>query len=232
VLATLVLERIFDFLSVVLLLNLAFWIGVNRPPNLENIGYVVGALSVIMLALTLIFVYKTKNFVAFFRKITTSFPDGLRSWLLRQIEAGAEGLNAIKRTDLLPGVIATSIAQWIFIGMSQYLALLAVGIRVPFTASFVILSFTVIGLALPAGPGFFGTVEYCFILALAPYGVAASQAFPAAIFYHLLNYISATLVGLYFARRVGYSISRIRSVTGSQTAKNKLERQNNETGSA
>jgi uncharacterized protein (TIRG00374 family) len=118
--------------------------------------------------------------------------------------------------------VATSIAQWIFIAISQYLALIALDIRVPFTASFVILAFTVIGLTLPAGPGFFGTVEYCFVLALAPYGVSSSQAFPAAIFYHLLNYISVTIVGLYFARKVGYSISRIREVTGSTTGKGKL----------
>lgn len=215
VLATLVLERIFDFLSVVLLLNLAFWIGVNRSPGLEKVGFAVGALSVILLGLAVFFVYKTKGFVNFFQKTTKFLPSGIRSWLIRQIEAGAEGLNSVKRTELLPGIVATSIAQWIFIGISQYLALLAVGIRVPFTASFVILAFTVIGLTLPAAPGFFGTIEYCFVLALSPYGVSASLAFPAAIFYHLLNYISATLVGLYFARRVGYSISRIREVTGS-----------------
>jgi len=215
VLATLVLERIFDFLSVILLLNLAFWIGENRPPTLVKAGYAVGALSVIMLILTVAFVYKTRNFVIFFRRITTSLPDGMRSWFLKQIEAGAEGLNAVKRADLLPGIVATSIAQWVFISMSQYLALLALDIRVPFTATFVILAFTVIGITLPTAPGFFGTIEYCIILALAPYGISASQAFPAAIFYHLINYVSSTLVGLYFARSVGYSIARIRRVAGA-----------------
>jgi len=223
VLATLVLERIFDFLSVVLLLNLAFWIGVNRPTNLDKVGYAVGAISIAMLMLTLLFVYKTKNFVNLVHKTTAFLPDGPRSWLLKQIKAGAEGLNSLKRTDLLPGVVITSVAQWVFIAMSQYLALLAVGIRVPYTACFVILAFTVIGLALPAAPGFFGTVEYCFVLALAPYGVSASQAFPAAIFYHFLNYVSATLVGLYFARRVGYSLSRIRTVADSVTEKTAIK---------
>jgi len=226
VLATLVLERIFDFLSVVLLLNLAFWIGVNRPPNIEKVGYAVAAVSAVLVALILVFVSRTETFVNVFQKATRFLPHGLQSWLLRQITAGAEGLNAIKRTDLLPGVAVTSVAQWVFIGLAQYASLLAVGIRVPATAGFIILAFTVIGLTLPAGPGFFGTIEYCFVLALAPYGVSASQALPAAVFYHLLNYTFATLIGLYFARRVGYSLSRIRTVAGSAVGNDAADRLN------
>ncbi|MDX1737120.1 MAG: cation transporter, partial [Alphaproteobacteria bacterium] len=48
-----------------------------------------------------------------------------------------------------------------------------------------ILGLIVAGLTLPSSPGFFGTVEYCFVIGLAVVGVEANVAISVAIFYHV-----------------------------------------------
>jgi hypothetical protein len=65
-------------------------------------------------------------------------------------------------------------------------------------------------LSLPSAPGFFGTVELCFVLGLKPYGIDAGQAFSAGIFYHVLAYVSVTGSGLFFLHRLGGSFRQIR----------------------
>jgi uncharacterized membrane protein YbhN (UPF0104 family) len=88
-----------------------------------------------------------------------------------------------------------------------YLALLAVGVAAPASAAIVVLAVTVAGLTLPTGPGFVGTIQACFLVALTPYNVGAERAVSASFFYNLL----ITVPPLLLAGGFWLFIARLRS---------------------
>jgi len=63
---------------------------------------------------------------------------------------------------------------------------------------------------LPAAPGFLGTVQAAYVLALAPYGVSRADAFVASAFFHVPTYLVVTLLGVWLLRSGGYSLDELR----------------------
>jgi uncharacterized protein (TIRG00374 family) len=218
VLATIVLERIFDFLAVLFFLALPLLFDARTPPTLLATGYVIGGIAVTLLITTLIYMFWSTQVVGFFRSVTRFLPAAVQTRLLSQLELGATALQSIRTPRLIPGIVITSLAQWGFMGLCTYTAIAALGLDVPLSAGFVVLAITVAGLTLPNSPGFFGTIQLCFTLGLAPYGVNAADAIAASIFYHVLFYLSVALAGLYFLRRLGYRFRDIKSVAASTTS--------------
>jgi len=60
-------------------------------------------------------------------------------------------------------------------------------------------------------PGYVGTIQFAYTLALSPYAISSATAFAASVFYHALAYFSVFFVGLYYLHRSGYSLGQVRS---------------------
>ncbi|MBN2492772.1 MAG: flippase-like domain-containing protein [Planctomycetes bacterium] len=220
VLATIVLERMFDFLSVVFFLGLVLIVGKDIPASLVSLGYATAAGGLGFLAIAAVYIRWTPGFLGALRALTLFVPRLARlrglAWLARaregafhQLEVGVEGLYALKNPRLLAGVVATSLAQWACMGVSAYLAMRAVRLETRMSAAFVVLAATTFGVTLPAAPGFLGTIQAAFKVALLPYGVSATAAFAASAFFHVPTYLAVTLPGLYLLRRTGYRLRQI-----------------------
>ncbi len=210
VLATIVLERMFDVLSVVLFLGLVLIVGKNVPEKLVTVGYVTAAIGVAAMALVACYVKWTDRFLRELRRLLFFMPGKIREAILHQLEVGVEGLAAIKRPGLLFGIATTSLGQWACMGVSNYLAIRAIGIDTRMSAAFVVLAATTFAVTLPTAPGFLGTVQYAFTVALVPYGIAAGDAVAASAFFHVPTYLAVTIVGLWFLKRTGYRLSQLR----------------------
>ena len=117
------------------------------------------------------------------------------------------GLSALSARNLYPEVIVNSIVQWLLMAACLYFSLLAFDIQASPFVGIIILGLTVAGLTLPTSPGFFGTIEYCFVLGLASIGVDASTALSAAIYYHVPAWISVTVCGLLLLRANNLSLN-------------------------
>jgi uncharacterized membrane protein YbhN (UPF0104 family) len=59
--------------------------------------------------------------------------------------------------------------------------------------------------SIPSSPGFFGPFEAGVRLALAPFGVPASQAVSFAAAFHIGSFAPVTVLGLYYLGRLGLS---------------------------
>ncbi|MDX8412123.1 MAG: lysylphosphatidylglycerol synthase transmembrane domain-containing protein [Mariprofundaceae bacterium] len=210
VLATIILERIFDFLAVVLFLGVALILGGQVSDQLANIGYGVALTGLGLLLITVVFATYTRAFLGVMRKATFFLPDNIQHKILHHLEISAMGFDSIKRPRLLAGIIATSLLQWLLIGACIYCGLLSVGIEAPASAAFVVLAATVFAVTLPAAPGFFGTMQLAFTLSLLPYGIEEGQAFAASVVFHAITYLSVTLLGIYLLRHLGYRLGDLR----------------------
>ncbi len=222
VLATIVLERVLDMLAVLFFLALALFAAQSVAPALIHAGYVIAACAAAFMVVAALYIARTAAFLELVRRLTFFVPrlararglgflERMRGAVLHQLEVGVEGLYALRRPRLLAGIIATSIAQWALMGLSAYAALLAVGIRVHLSAAFIVLAATTFAVTLPAAPGFLGSIQAAFNIALVPFGVAEADAFAASAFFHVPTYLIVTLPGLYLLRRTGYRLRQVQA---------------------
>lgn len=221
VLATIVLERVFDMMSVILFFGLALVVAKDVDPTLVQAGWIIAVAGGVFIVMAGLYIVWTNRFIGVLRR-TTAFLERvshvrglgilarLRGFVLHQLEIGVEGLYALKNPRLLFWIVVTSVAQWGFMGVAAYLAIIAVGAEVQLSAAFVVLAATTFGVTLPAAPGFLGTVQAMFKIALVPYGVSVTAAFAASAFFHVPTYLIVTLPGLWLLKRTGYKMSEIR----------------------
>jgi len=215
VLITIVLERMFDFLTVLAFLGFLLVFERNLPPQFVTIGYLIGSIEIVLLLAVSAFVAWPVRFQRWIMILTSKLSSGLRSTILAQLEFATTGLQSIKQPRLLLTILILSLLQWLVMGVCTYIAILAFDIHAPFMAALMVLVLTVAGMTLPSAPGFFGTIQICFTLGLQPYGVPTDVAFATSIFFHLAVYLGTILPGIFYLRHIGYTLGRLRREAAS-----------------
>ncbi len=204
VLATLVVERLFDIIVVLLIFSLALLAAGYSRIYYGSAVFLLAAAFVILIASVLLARF-TDQFIYFFEYKFTFIPHSLRGKISQQIRYLSTGLAALGTKKLYLRVIINSVLQWLCHAACFYFSLLAFDLDVSPLTGIIILGFTVVGLTLPTSPGFFGTIEYCYVLALTAVGIDASTAVSAAIFYHLPAWLGVTVIGLVLLRVYHFS---------------------------
>ena len=209
VLATLILERLFDFIAVLALFAVGVATLPDVPRSLVSAAYISAMVSGIAIAGTFAFVAWTSQTLKLVGRATRILPASLGAGIVRQLELGASGMAALRRPRLLAAIVTTSVLQWFLMAFCIFLSFRAVEIPAPLAAAFIVLAATVFGVMVPAAPGFFGTLHLAFVLALTPFHVAENKAMAAAVFYHIIPYVCVILAGAYFVRQMGVGLRDI-----------------------
>jgi len=210
VLASILLERVFDLLTILVLLSAALLLGTTLSEAMLDASYLIAGLVFVCVAIISFTIFRPESFVKFCETLLMPLPQRLRASLLEQINLGTTGLASLRAPRLLRRVIVTSLAQWACMALCCYISLTALNIDVPLSAASIVLIFTVISVTLPTSPGFVGSIQLAYTLALAPYGVSAGIAFAASVFFHVLAYFSVLIVGFFFMYRFGYTFNAAR----------------------
>lgn len=204
VLATIALERMFDLLAVLVFVSVAL-LDPGAPPALATAGWFVSGAGLTLLLGAVLYVGWTARFVSFARRI----PGRVGARVGAELERGALGFSALTDVRAMVSVAALSLVQWALMAVAIETTLLALDIQAPAWAAFVVLAVTVAGLVLPSSPGFFGTLQLCFVLALEPWGVPAGDAVAASVMYNVLIWAPVTLVGLACLARTGSTLGSL-----------------------
>jgi len=109
----------------------------------------------------------------------------------------------------------SSLAQWGLMAGCIAASCVALDLHVPFAAAVSVLGLTIIGMSLPSGPGYLGSIQLAFALGLAPFHVEASAAIAASVFYHVLVCGSLILAGIASLYRLGGSFSTLAAPPGT-----------------
>ena len=203
VFATIILERILDTLSVFAFLAcLLFYLPI--PENIKKTGLFI--FGVCFLILIFLFLLKTH------KAWTIKKVEKISLKLSKILENFSEGLSALdsKRRFLL--LIFYSILSWFIAGFSIHLLLLSIGISLGLHIAYFVLVMTVIGVMIPAAPGYIGTFHYFCILALQIAGQEKEVAASFSILLYLVNFIPTTLAGIACLFFEGLSLSKILSL--------------------
>jgi uncharacterized protein (TIRG00374 family) len=214
-LASLVVDRVFDALIVLLLLLI-----VVSLPGFPA-GAKIGGWSMDRLLLSGALVAMAALVVLV---LAAMFPDRLaRLWeralggraprlmergrdILLAFGAGLGVLRDIRRSAI---VFGWTLAQWLVNGTSFWIAFKAVGIEAPFSAALFLQSLLAAAVAAPSAPGFFGVFEAGSKVALNVYGIDDTLAVSYALGYHLLGWIPITVIGFWYLGKMGLHLKDV-----------------------
>jgi hypothetical protein len=190
-LATVVIERLLDVFAILTMLSVIFF-HMPLPGWIAN-GFLImlalgGAAWVALLSMN-------RLSAALGGWTSRLMPERYRGRIEGFMESFFAGLAAMRNKKNLTIATLLSIPIWTTYALGTFAALQACAIDAPFSASWVVLAFVGIGVSLPSAPGFFGTVQFFTVAALALYAVDQQQAFGFSLLYHLAQYIPVTLFG-------------------------------------
>lgn len=221
--ASLAVDRLFDAFAIITMMLLAmldpaFPRGERVAGQLVShwVAWGVTAAAIFLAAVYLIVFFPQRIvtlYQAFARRVAPRFEQRGADVLL----AFASGLSVLRSPRRFVAVLLWTVAHWMVNALAWWIACMAVGIAVPFSAMFVLQGLIAIGVAIPSAPGFFGVFEALGREGLGLYGIDPTLAVTWAIGYHLLSFIPITLMGAYYFARLGLHFRDIGRATEPAT---------------
>lgn len=207
--SSVVLERIFDSITVLTLLSvgLVFVDGLN-PSVQTNTSIVAVCVGCLVLTLLLYVFYFALCIRIVNAVLSPILPASWLEKLHHLLEAGVTGLAAVKQPRLLAGIMAISLCSWMINGFVIHLALKSFGLPNSLLISCIVLGLTAVGAAVPSAPGYVGVIQLCFTMVLSVFSDDYPGIFAASVYYHLTEYIIVTLTGIYFLNTTGRGLKK------------------------
>lgn len=215
--ASIAVERVMDGITLVSLLTFGIWAGGFAPGttvgglDLTRIAEGAAALFGTLLLSALVVVHWPRITIAAVRAVARRVLPG--RWAVHAVQAFEgllAGLDALKSPLRFATVMLWSFVVWLVASASYLLAFVAFGLDVPWSAALLLQSLIAFGVAIPSSPGFFGPFEAVCRVSLALYGVAASDAVPYAVGYHLATFLPITVLGIWSLSRAHLHLRDLR----------------------
>jgi len=223
--ATIILERLVDLITVLLLF--AVYLFVLPPPQqqiegrltdlLKLGGAVTAAIALGVLVFLLALHANAERVIGTLEKLLARAPRWLAEPLGKILRAFSSGLAVLRAPlGLLARIGLSSVVVWLLIALGFHLNHMAFGIALPFHANFLLIAFLVVGVAIPT-PGMVGGFHAFYLLALSEvFGVPRATAAAAAVAAHALSNLPVLVLGLVLLGREGLSLGKVVGVTQSE----------------
>lgn len=215
VFASLVIDRLFDGFTVLLILLITLFT-LKMPQGMEDAGLALKAGGAVMFLLycgVLLFLFllkrqtlRTLSFVKFMLK---PFPKSFSERLIPVLGSFIAGIRMSSRGGHIAAVLVSSVLIWTFAVLPVDMTLRSFGINLPITASMFILVLLVFAVMVPASPGFIGTYHYACFKGLSVFGVTESKAVSVALIVHGTAFFPVIIAGFYYLWRSKISFSDI-----------------------
>jgi hypothetical protein len=217
--ATIVVERIFDGLTILLFLLLVVILTGARNDEIKYMGG-LGAVIYLGVVIGLFLMYFRRDFLV--RLIEALLPQPLAAKIEGILDAFLEGMQIMRNGRQLLMVVLLSLATWVGFALSFWPILLAFdfGAPVPYYAPFLVIAFGALGLTIPGPPAGIGIFQYVTVVALR-IAFTLSGAEPAAnldfdevatafsLALHFSQVGPEVLVGLYCFLRENISLREV-----------------------
>lgn len=203
------LERVFDLLSILFVAAIAFTMTRTSSTWLASAIYIMAAGCFVLLVLFVVFVFRTEQCLALSERLLRPVPAALRGRILEHLRAGATGLHALRSASTIAILFGMSVLQWLFMFGCVWLSLYAMHLQLPLVAATLVSVLCVIGMSLPNSPGYVGSIQLAFTLALQPFGVGPTDAVAASLFFHVLSYGTVILIGFGLLPTVGLTVKEV-----------------------
>ncbi len=219
-LATIVVERIFDGLTMLIILWAALAFGhlpiraENLDPNLQSAihkcPYVFG-FAFIFLFIMLLLKEKAVSVAGFFTRL---LPSKIQGPLDKIFQTFFDGLKILKNARESLAVLAASLAAWTCEFTSYYLVALGMGhslSALSLGSAALLMAIANIAILIPNAPGGFGLFEFVGVVLLTPFGIPKELALGYILIVHILVvWMPINLLGFYYMGREHLSLQKLK----------------------
>lgn len=213
-LATVVVERVLDGLTLVLIL--VFLLPLFPVPDwVARIGQAAGVvMGSAGLGLVVLSTQRARS-VRWAHAILSRIPriNGMR-WA-EQVGGLVDGLGALRSPAALGQAGLWSVMVWVLSGLAYYFVLQAFDLGLSVAAGMFVLAVTTLIQIVPSTPGYVGVFDYTAVLALSLFGVERSLALSCVVVLHGVSYVTFNAMGLFSLVRESLPLG---AVIGGQPA--------------
>jgi hypothetical protein len=195
VLATIAVERIFDFAALAVLAALAIAIDPHVSPQLSVAGGIALAIVLAGVLSAWLLLRASPAMVRLGSSLLDHLPAAARDWLIDQLRRGRVGLEPLIDPSLAARAGLLSVLQWACIVAAIWTSSAAVGSTPPLTGALAAFVLMVIGLTLPAPPAQLGTTQLAFVVGLGLVGIDPESAVAGSLIYTGLVVLPVMLIG-------------------------------------
>jgi uncharacterized protein (TIRG00374 family) len=225
--ATIVVERLFDTFTIILVLAVVLFVLSFPGQGLEGVygkalrwaGVTMCVLFMGLLLLLVLLKQKTRLTLTWIEVCLRPFPKAWGNKILEILKSFVTGLGAVKFGTHLFSILFYSFLLWGAYGTANGFVLRALNIELPFYVPFYLLVVQAIGVAVPSSPGFVGTYHAAVVAGLAAFKVPQEAALSFAILSHFLLIVPVILYGLVLLWREHLSLHTL----GAEAGRNRDE---------
>jgi len=212
VFATVVVERIIDMFSLLVLMLLALFI-YPFPDWIITSGYFMLAGSIALMVFLIFLKRATSPTMRFIGFIMKPLPKSFEHKITSMLEKFLAGILPMKRWYDYITICFLSLIIWVCYGFIFFFCLHAFDFvetyQLGWSTSLILLVITTISVVVPSSPGYVGTYHYLCQITLAMFGVSVGPALSFATVVHGINIFPALIVGLIFAHFEGMAILKM-----------------------
>lgn len=206
VLATIVIERIIDVLSLLLIMILTLVI-YPFPSWVTQSGYLMFAFAIGLFVFLIMLKQQSEKTIKLLKVFLRILPEKIAELVEKIINSFINGINSMerKRDYLVISVLSVLIwaCYWLALHITFYAFDLFQTYNLSAVASLVLLVITTISVVVPSSPGYIGTYHYLAQLSLGLFGVPGSVGLSFAFVAHASSLLPTALVGMVFAWKEG-----------------------------
>lgn len=211
-LGTIFIERILDsftvltIATVVLLIDMPF----DLPSWMVKSSIIFSLLALSLFCFILFLILRREAALKFINIILSKLPGKLANKIDIAIHHFIDGLQIVTNIKLFSYLLFLSVVIWLVDVLAIYVLLLAFGFTLPVMASFVLMVILIVGIAIPAAPGFVGNWHYACIFALSLFGLDRADALSFAVVHNFLSMAIVLVLGVGFLPFNRFSIAEMK----------------------
>jgi hypothetical protein len=194
VLATVVLEKVLDGLSLLLFLAFSLLL-IPAPPWMRSIGYLAGLIFLGCLIVLLGLTYWSEPAMGFLGAILSPLGP-ISDKVFALIRSFTQGLESLRQPKAALMAMLLSLLVWTGAALMFGYGLLSFDIRLSVGAVIFITAVVNLGLVVPASPGYLGTYQLLVVAALAVFAVDRNLGLAFALLFHASQFLLNIFLGL------------------------------------
>ena len=218
ILATILLERIFDMFAILFLFGVSTSI-VTISDQVRQWGYRLGTLAVLIGVGVAFIRWQEALALRLLKFVLRPLPRRFAEPVEHFFGGFLQALEILDSPLTFLQVLAWSLYLWLAISAIYLFGILAFQLPAPLiVGSIVIMIVIAIAVSVPSAPGFIGSFQLGCTLALAIFHVSQSEAFAFSIVLHVTQFVATVSAGLYSLAREGLTMRQIEEVSETDGA--------------
>lgn len=213
ILATILLERIFDMFTILFLFGIAA-AGLPISEAVQQWGWRLLSVALVIGGGVALVRWQEKLALAILDAVLKPFPTKVSEPIGHFFRGFVQALEVLASPLEFVQILGWSLLLWLVISAVYLCGLPAFNLPVPWILGAIVVTAVVaIAVSMPSAPGYIGAVQLGCGLSLAIFNVSPNDAFAYSIVLHVSQFVGVVACGLYSLTREGMTLRQMEQVS-------------------